>query len=253
IGDPEDRERYHTYLRGVLAPEHERLSPDSQDRLGRNPMRILDSKIRSDQALVRELEVRPMLAFLGPDAEAHFAAVRGYLDSLKVPYIVDPGIVRGLDYYRRTAWELHHAHIGAKSALGGGGRYDGLAVELGGAETPGIGWALGIERLLLGLEQEGVSLPVSEGPAVYIAALDAVNVPLAAQLGVELRSGLRAEFAYKHQKPGSALREGERRRARYVALIGSEEAAEGSVALKHLESGEQRRVRVEELAGVLGG
>jgi histidyl-tRNA synthetase len=155
IGDPEDRDTYNAYLRETFSPHMERLSDDSKDRLERNPMRILDSKSRSDQDLIAELAVQPMLDFLGSEAAAHFAEVRRYLDAWDVDYEVDPSIVRGLDYYRRTAWELHHAHIGAKSALGGGGRYDGLAAQLGGQDTPGIGWAFGIERILLAMEQEG--------------------------------------------------------------------------------------------------
>ena len=253
IGDPEDRETYNAYLRETFAPHTERLSDDSNDRLERNPMRVLDSKSPDDQALIAELNVRPMLDFLGAGASEHFAAVRTHLDAWSVAYEIDPSIVRGLDYYRRTAWELHHAHIGAKSALGGGGRYDGLAAELGGADTPGIGWAFGVERILIAMEEEGLTLPAMAGPAVYLAALDAEHVPLAARVALGLRQSLWADFGYKHQKPGNAFREGERRGATYVALIGSAEAAAGTVALKHLGTGEQRSVKVEDLAGVLGG
>ncbi|WP_407570990.1 histidine--tRNA ligase [Deinococcus altitudinis] len=251
IGDPEDRDTYNAYLRELFAGHLERLSDDSKERLARNPMRILDSKSQEDQDLISELNVRPMLDFLGTEAAAHFQAVRGYLDAWGVDYQVDPSIVRGLDYYRRTAWELHHAHIGAKSALGGGGRYDGLARELGGQDTPGIGWAFGIERVLIAMEEEGLTLPAAAGPAVYIAALDAEHVPLAASVALGLRSGLRADFGYKPQKPGNAFREGERRGAAYTALIGSEEAAAGTVALKHMVSGEQHSVPVSELAAFL--
>ena len=251
IGDPEDRDTYNAYLRGLFTPHVDRLSDDSRDRLERNPMRILDSKSAEDQTLITELSVKPMLDFLGADARVHFEAVRGHLDRWKVAYAVDPSIVRGLDYYRRTAWELHHAHIGAKSALGGGGRYDGLAKELGGPETPGIGWAFGIERILGAMEQEGLSLPAAAGPVVYIAALAAEQVPLAAQVALGLRSTMRADFGYKPQKPGNAFREGERRGAVFTALIGSDEAAAGTVALKHMASGEQRSVPIGELGEAL--
>ncbi|MCD0175406.1 histidine--tRNA ligase, partial [Deinococcus sp. 14RED07] len=127
IGDPEDREAYNAYLRDLFTPHLERLSDDSRDRLTRNPMRILDSKSEDDQTLIAQLNVKPMLDFLGEDARANFDAVQGYLRDWGVEFDVDPSIVRGLDYYRRTAWELHHEGVGAKSALGGGGRYDGLA------------------------------------------------------------------------------------------------------------------------------
>ncbi|MBB5232934.1 histidine--tRNA ligase [Deinococcus budaensis] len=251
IGDPEDREAYNTYLRGLFGAHLERLSGDSKDRLERNPMRILDSKSEADQALITELGVRPMLDFLGEEARAHFGAVQAYLREWDVPFDLDPSIVRGLDYYRRTAWELHHTQVGAKSALGGGGRYDGLAEQLGGAAVPGIGWAFGIERLLLALDAEGVALPEAEGPALFLAALDEEGVGLAARLALKARAAARVEFAYRALKPGSAFKEADRRRARFAAVIGSEEAARGVLRLKALASGEQREVAFGDLGTFL--
>ncbi|WP_293911757.1 histidine--tRNA ligase [Deinococcus sp.] len=253
VGDPADRERYNAYLREQFGRRRADLSPESLLRLDRNPMRILDSKSAEDQAVVRELAVRPMLDFLGEQAQAHFASVRRYLDAWGVSYQLDPGLVRGLDYYRRSAWELHHAGVGAKSALGGGGRYDGLAEQLGGPATPGIGWALGIERLLIAMTAEGLELPLSPGPHVYLAALDGALVGQVAELGLQLRSVVRAEFAYRALKPAVALRDAGRRGAVYAALIGPEEAGRGVVALKHLSSGVQRNIGLDELRDVLGG
>ena len=247
IGDPEDRERYNAYLRETFIPHVERLSEDSRDRLERNPMRILDSKGEGDQALIAELAVRPMLDFLGPEAQAHFDAVRAHLDAWDVSYEVDPSIVRGLDYYRRTAWELHHAHIGAKSALGGGGRYDGLSVQLGGPEVPGIGWAFGVERLLLALQDEGVGIAEATGPLLYVAALDEANIGLAATVALGMRAVGRAEFAYRALKPGAAFKDGERRGARFVALLGSQEVADDTVAVKELASGAQQTIPLRDL------
>ncbi|MDB5046514.1 MAG: histidyl-tRNA synthase, partial [Deinococcus sp.] len=247
IGDPSDRETYNAYLRELFTPHAERLSDDSKDRLTRNPMRILDSKSAEDQALIRELAVRPMLDFLGAEAADHFAEVQAYLAAWGVEYDLDPSIVRGLDYYRRTAWELHHEGVGAKSALGGGGRYDGLSAQLGGPEVPGIGWAFGIERLLLALEAEGVGLPGTPGPLLYLAAMDAENVGLAAQIALGARTVARVEFAYKAQKPGNAFKDAERRRARYAAVIGTDEAQRRVLNLKNLASGEQQEVALDDL------
>ncbi|KQR40825.1 histidine--tRNA ligase [Deinococcus sp. Leaf326] len=247
IGDPEDREAYNTYLRELFTPHVERLSDDSKDRLERNPMRILDSKSAQDQDLIRELDVRPMLDSLGEEAAAHFTQVRAYLDDWGVTYDVDPGIVRGLDYYRRTAWELHHEGVGAKSALGGGGRYDGLAEQLGGPMVPGIGWAFGIERLLLALAAEGVALPAAAGPLLYLAAMDEAQVAFAARVAIGARAAARVEFAYRPQKPGNAFRDAERRRARYAAVIGSDEAERGVLKLKHLGTGAVRDVALADL------
>ncbi|BDP41614.1 histidine--tRNA ligase [Deinococcus aetherius] len=251
IGDPSDREAYNAYLREVFTPHAGRLSDDSRDRLDRNPMRILDSKSAGDQALTLELGVRPMLDFLGEEARAHFGAVQGYLSDWRVPFDLDPSIVRGLDYYRRTAWELHHTQVGAKSALGGGGRYDGLSAQLGGPEVPAVGWAFGIERLLLALEAEGVALPAPEGPLLFLAAMDEERVGLAARLALGARSAARVEFAYRALKPGSAFKEADRRRARYAAVIGSEEAARGVLNVKTLATGEQRAVAAADLSTFL--
>lgn len=253
IGDPADREAYNAYLRELFGAQVDRLSDDSKDRLERNPMRILDSKSAGDQALMAELGVKPMLDFLGEEARAHFGAVQRYLTAWDIPFDLDPSIVRGLDYYRRTAWELHHEGVGAKSALGGGGRYDGLAAQLGGPEVPGIGWAFGIERLLLALEAEGVAFPESTGPLLFVAALDEENVPFAASVALSVRSQARAEFAYRALKPGQVFREAERRRARFAALIGSEEVEQDVITLKDLGTGQQKTVPTRDLNLFLQG
>lgn len=252
IGDPEDREAYNAYLRGLFTPHTERLSDDSKDRLTRNPMRILDSKSEGDQKLIAELQVKPMLDFLGAEARAHFEQVQQYLNNWDVEYDIDPSIVRGLDYYRRTAWELHHEGVGAKSALGGGGRYDGLAEQLGGPLVPGIGWAFGIERLLLAMEADGVEIPAQNGPVLYVVALDEANVPYAARVAMSVRPVARAEFAYRAMKPGNAFKDAERRGATFAVLIGSNEVESGVLSLKNMQTGEQKTVTVTELAELLG-
>ncbi|MBZ9751147.1 histidine--tRNA ligase [Deinococcus sp. HMF7604] len=254
IGDPEDREAYNTYLRELFTPHLDSLSDDSKDRLTRNPMRILDSKSEDDQVLLTQLGVKPMLDFLGAEARAHFEAVQRHLDAWDVAYDLDPSIVRGLDYYRRTAWELHHEGVGAKSALGGGGRYDGLAQELGSKEAvPGIGWAFGVERLLLALEAEGRALPALDGPLLYVAALDEANVGYAATVALGARRVGRAEFAYRALKPGTAFRDAERRGARLVALIGSDEVAQDTLSIKNLATGMQTSVHTRDLHTFLLG
>ncbi|WP_415831177.1 His/Gly/Thr/Pro-type tRNA ligase C-terminal domain-containing protein, partial [Deinococcus frigens] len=136
---------------------------------------------------------------------------------------------------------------------GGGGRYDGLAQVLGGPEVPGIGWAFGVERLLLALEAEGVKLPQGEGPLLYVVALDEEYVPHAAKIVVDARAVARAEFAYRAMKPGSAFKDAERRGVRWIALLGSQEVENGTLSLKNLRGGEQRVIRVSELAAFLEG
>src|SRR5690606_17421941 len=139
VGDPEDAAAYNAYLREQLGPRSADLSEVSRERLRLNPMRVLDSKEKQDQELIASLD-RPLDRLAEP-ARMHFEQVRRYLDDWGVPYEVDTSIVRGLDYYRRTAFEAHHQGIGAQSALGGGGRYDGLLKLLGGPDLPAIGWA----------------------------------------------------------------------------------------------------------------
>ncbi|WP_309570598.1 histidine--tRNA ligase [Deinococcus sp.] len=252
IGDPADRDAYNAYLRELFGAHVERLSDDSKDRLERNPMRILDSKSAGDQALIAELGVNPMLDFLGDEARAHFQAVQTYLNAWNVTYDIDPSIVRGLDYYRRTAWELHHEGVGAKSALGGGGRYDGLAEQLGGPLVPGIGWAFGIERLLLAMEAEGLDVPASGGPLLYVVALDDQFVGHAATVAMVARQVARAEFAYRAVKPGSAFRDAGRRGAQFVALIGSDEVQGNVLSIKNLTTGVQSTVPTRDLNSFLG-
>ena len=240
VGDPADRARYNAYLRDALAPVAQDLSETSRERLRLNPMRVLDAKDARDQALVAPLK-RPF-DFLNPEARAHFDAVAACLDAWGVAYDVDPGIVRGLDYYRRTAFEIHAEGIGAQSALGGGGRYDGLVSQLGGPDVPGIGWALGMERVLDALEQAGVAAPVPDGPTLYLVPMDDEAVMEAAGLARDLRAHLRVAHGYARRAPGKGLRDADRAGARSAGLLGARERAAGVVQLKHLASGQETQV-----------
>lgn len=251
VGDPEDRVQYNQYLRDLFTPHAERLSDDSKDRLVLNPMRILDSKSEGDQQIIAELQPKMMLDHLGEGASAHFQQVCAYLTAWGIPFTVDPSIVRGLDYYRRTAWEIHHEGVGAKSALGGGGRYDGLAELLGGPHTPGIGWAFGIERLLIAMDAEGVKLPEPEGLLLYVGALEEAALGQAAQLAFGARSLGKADFSYKAKAPGKQIQDALKKNARFVALLGSSEMEQGVVALKNLSTGEQSTISQTDLLSKL--
>ena len=251
VGDPEDRAAYNEYLRAELTPIRAQLSETCRERLELNPMRILDSKDEGDQALIADLD-RP-LDRLGQEARQHFDEVAAYLTDWGVPYDLDPSIVRGLDYYRRTAFEVHYHGIGAQSALGGGGRYDGLIQMLGGPELPAIGWAFGIERVLDALEQEQVETSAASGPALFLVPLDDAAVAEVANLAQRLRSGsVRTEFAYQRRNPGKGLKEADRSGARFAALRGSSEHSDHAWQLKDLETGEQRQVSELELIEMAG-
>jgi len=238
LGDPPDREAYSTYLREVFAPHLERLSPLSLSRLERNPLRILDSKEAQDIALIAQLSPKSLLESLGESAKVHLDRVCAYLTAWGVTYALDPGIVRGLDYYRRTAWEVHHTGVGAKAALGGGGRYDGLAELLGGPPTPGVGWALGVERILIALEAEAVPAPALVGPLLYLGALEEGLLENVTGLALELRRSASCEFGYRAKKPGKHLEDAVKKGAVFLGLIGPDEADTGTLSLKNLERGE---------------
>ncbi|TBH21062.1 histidine--tRNA ligase [Thermus thermamylovorans] len=251
VGDPEDRARYNAYLRATLSPHREAFSEDSQERLEVNPLRILDSKSEKDQALLKELGVRPMLDFLGEAARAHLRAVERHLERLSIPYELEPSLVRGLDYYVRTAFEVHHPEIGAQSALGGGGRYDGLSELLGGPRVPGVGFAFGVERVALALEAEGFALPEAGGPDLYLVPLAEEAVAEAFYLAEALRPRLRVEYALGPKRPGKGVEEALKRGASFVGLLGEEELRAGEVTLKRLATGEQVRLSRAKALGFL--
>lgn len=249
LGDPEDRLAYNAYLREALEPIKDKLSATSQERLRLNPLRLFDSKDENDQKLLADLQ-RP-LEYLGSEARAHFEAVQRYLQAWDVPFEIDGSIVRGLDYYRRTAFEIHHTSIGAQSALCGGGRYDGLVESLGGPPTPAIGWAFGVERVLDALEQDGITLPDPNRPTLFLVPMDEDAVAEVAASALQLRQHFHVEHAYVKRNPGKGLKEADRSGAIYAALRGSQEREAGTYQLKHLASGEQQTIPEGELGGFL--
>ncbi|MDX2007414.1 MAG: histidine--tRNA ligase [Meiothermus sp.] len=251
VGDPADVAQYNDYLRELFRPYAQQLSEDSRVRLESNPMRILDSKSEGDQQIAARLNVRPMLEFLGPEARAFHEAVAGYLSAMGIPYSVDPSIVRGLDYYVRTAWEIHHAKIGAKSALGGGGRYDGLSEMLGGPRVPGVGWGIGIERVAIALQEEGVEVKGDPSPDLYLIPLDEAGKVEALKIAQHLRPQFRVEIGYTVRKIGKGLEDATKRGAKFAGLLGQGERERGTIALKNLESGHQVEVVVGDIAQYL--
>lgn len=251
VGDPNDRAAYNAYLREALAPVASELSETSRERLRLNPMRVLDSKDARDQERIRSLK-RP-LDMLGSEARAHFEQVQRHLRAWDVPFDIDPAIVRGLDYYRRTAFEAHYEGIGAQSALGGGGRYDGLIENLGGPALPGVGWAFGTERVLDAMAQEDGAAEATAGPLLFLVPLDDEAVDEVSALAHRLRDRFAVSFAYQRRNPGKGLKEADRAGATYAGLLGAAERARGVLQVKHLASGEQLEIGTAELADFLDG
>ena len=250
VGDPQDRLEYNTYLKDLLSPVVSRLSSDSQERLALNPMRILDSKDKSDQVILKELSVKPMLEFLGDEARAHFELVQTYLQDWGIPFVVDASIVRGLDYYRRTAYEFIHRDplLGAQCTILAGGRYDGLAEILGGPHTPGVGWGSGVERLLLALEAEKVAILARPEILAYVIPLEENLISFAHSIAQIVRAVGKAQAAYKVKGMGKALADAEKLRARYAIVVGSNERDTQVINVRHLQSRTQEPVAIAELS-----
>lgn len=246
VGDPDDRDAYNAYLREQLEPRADELSETSRERLRLNPMRVLDSKDANDQALMAELDTP--LDRLGDAARGHLDGVAGYLSDWGVRFDFAPSIVRGLDYYRRTAFEIHAEGIGAQSALAGGGRYDGLVESLGGPATPGVGWAMGVERVLDALASSGARPGATPAADLFLVPMDEEAVAEVARTAQRLRPELRVQHAYARRAPGKGLRDADRAGARYAALRGDRERERDGWTVKHLESGEQREVPDADLA-----
>ena len=255
VGDPEDRAAYNQYLRDTLSPVLAKLSKDSQERLVLNPMRILDSKDKSDQALLLELKIKPMLEFLGAEAREHFDAVQKCLTAWGIAFVIDPSIVRGLDYYRRTAFEFIHnsPEMAGCSTILAGGRYDGLAEILGGQPTPGVGWGCGAERVILAMEAEKIVVRDLEKPLVYVIPLDEDSILYAQNVARTVRSVGQALAAYKVKGMGKALADAEKFGSRFAVIIGSNERETGVLSVRDVVTREQESVRLEDLSQFLLG
>jgi histidyl-tRNA synthetase len=238
LGSLEARAAYREELRAYLREHEDELSADVRERIDENPLRAFDAKDEGTAAVMKQAPT--MLDRLeGEDAE-HFAAVQRLLDSAGVPYVVDPGLVRGLDYYTRTVFEFHSDRLGAQSQLAGGGRYDGLVELLGGPPTPACGWAAGVERIVMALEDEE---PEAE-PAVFVAAAEG-QAERALALAIELRRrGLRAELDLGGRGMKGQMKQADRIGARRTVILD----ADGTAQVRDMQSGEQRELDLSRVA-----
>jgi histidyl-tRNA synthetase len=248
IGDETCRARFRDALTAHFAAYRERLSADSRHRLDRNPLRLLDSKALEDQEFIA-LAPR-LLDLLCSDCDVHFARVRGLLDALEIPYLVDSRIVRGLDYYTRTVFEFVSEDLGAQSTVCAGGRYDGLVRQLGGPATPAVGFAMGIERFLMMLERSGHTRPPARSGIAVVALGEAARAYLA-PLAAELRRRHDApavSMEYGDASMTSHFKKAERAGARAALIVGDDELAARALVLRDLEKRVQRTVPASSLA-----
>jgi histidyl-tRNA synthetase len=250
LGDAACRPAYRAALIAYFRPLAEQLCENCRRRLEVNPLRILDCKAEGCRAL--RAKAPSGLDHLCDPCRAHFAAVRRLLDAKGIPHTVNPAMVRGLDYYTRTTFELTAAAgLGAQDTVAAGGRYDGLVEEFGGPPTPGLGFALGMERLLL-LLPEGAGREASGAPLVFFAALGS---PARERVQVWMtalrRTGVAAEWDYEGRSLKSQMRRADRLGATHVVILGDDELAAGRAQLRDMATKEQRDVPVGELAGAL--
>lgn len=250
LGTPEAREVYKDQLRKYLSDKKEKLTPDSQIRFEKNILRILDSKAEQDQDIIHNAPT--LLEYLDESSFNDFEAVKKYLTLTKIPFEIDPKLVRGLDYYTKTTFEIISNKVGAQSSLCGGGRYDLLVEELGGKPTPGVGFAAGMERILLACENEkSLNLPERQID-IYIVLLEKELLYKVAELSSFLRNNdLIVEYDYLNRSVKAQMREANKLNSRFVLFLGGEEFSREEIILKNLSDGNQTTLKINNLDEVI--
>ena len=246
LGNTDSRLAYRQALIDYLTPMRESLSKDSQRRLEENPLRVLDSKEKEDKVAVENAP--SILDYLDEESQTHFDEVRAMLDSLNIPYVIDTNMVRGLDYYNHTIFEFITTIDKSELTICAGGRYDSLVEYFGGPETPGFGFGLGLERLLLVLDKQGIKLPVEESLDVYIAVLGSGANGKALELVQSIRyQGFKAERDYLGRKIKAQFKSADTFKAKTVITLGESEVESGVVKVKNNATREEVTVSFEEL------
>ena len=247
IGCPTCRAAYNKALKALFAPHLDALCYDCKTRYEKNPLRLLDCKEENCKKI--NADAPSLLEYLCEDCAAHFDELQSCLQIAGVEYEINPRIVRGLDYYTRTVFEFVSTSIGAQGTVCGGGRYDGLIEQLGAKPTPAVGFAAGIERLLMVMEQSGVEIPAPKAPTVYLAGMDKASRQKAFALACALRAnGVIAEIDHMERSVKAQFKYADKIGAKYVAVIGDSELAEGAVNVKNMATGESEKVAFDQAA-----
>lgn len=249
IGDSESRKEYNEALVNHFEPVIDTFCSDCQSRLHTNPMRILDCKIDRDKEAIK---TAPRITdYLNDDSKAYYEQVKHHLDDLNIPYVEDPNLVRGLDYYTHTAFELmmdNPNYDGAITTLCGGGRYNGLLQLLDGPSETGIGFALSIERLLLALEEERIELDIEEKFDLFIVTMGEEADRYAVKLLNDLRKNdVKADKDYLNRKIKGQMKQADRLNAKYTIVIGDQELENNSIAIKNMTTGESENIQLDQL------
>jgi histidyl-tRNA synthetase len=239
---------YVEALTNYLQDHLDKLAPIDKERIQRNPLRVLDSKEAGMDDLLTDAP--HIIDYLCEDCTSHFADLRGLLDALDQSYTINFRLVRGIDYYTKTVFEVWAEGIGAQAAVFGGGRYDGLAEAIGGESTPGVGFGCGIERVMFGLQEAGIEPPTRQQPPVLVAHFGDKTKEAAVQLTYNLREagiGTRIAFSRTRRSLKSQMREANKHDVQFVLIVGESELAAGQVAVRPLDGGEQTLVPLAEI------
>ncbi|PAV28944.1 histidine--tRNA ligase [Virgibacillus profundi] len=249
LGDNESRTNHRRALVEHFTPHKDELCKDCQTRLSQNPLRILDCKTDSDHPAMKTAP--SILEFLNEESKNYFDQVKDYLTAMGIDYIVDKNLVRGLDYYNHTAFEImsEAEGFGAITTLAGGGRYNGLVEELGGPATPGIGFGMGLERLLMALEAEKKEIPIDEALDCFLVAVGDEAEKEAVRLVHELRkNGIQVDKDYQGRKMKAQFKSADRNKAKYVLILGEDELQKQIINVKEMQTGEQVEIPLSQLA-----
>ncbi|MDD2364010.1 MAG: histidine--tRNA ligase [Saccharofermentanales bacterium] len=249
IGCPDCRPEFIKALRAHFEPNLAKMCADCEERFELNPLRILDCKEEGCQPFIESAPSQ--LDYLCPDCADHFDKLKTALDELGIAYNINRSMVRGLDYYTRTVFEYVSTHVGTQGSICGGGRYDGLVEMLGGKATPAVGFAMGIERLLLEVEAQGVDLPAAEAPDLYIVSFPDTAVSAMALTQRLIRSGLMVQTDVMERSFRAQMKQADRSGARYMLLLGAEELSKREFLLKRLADGSEESVSEGNLVSYL--
>ncbi len=248
VGCPTCSQAYSQALKDYFKPYLGELCPDCVVRFEKNPKRILDCKVPHCKAISKNAPTQ--LDYLDEDCKAHFEQVKTYLSDMEIPFTVNPHIVRGLDYYTRTAFEFINNNLGAQNAIGGGGRYDKLVEQVGGKDTPGIGFAAGIERLILSLENENLPMGEEPKPLYYWIAIGETARKHSVSIIAKLRqSGNSVDFDIEKESVKSQMKAADKSGAQFALIFGEDEFKKNTVIRKNLVTGDQEELSLQELKG----
>jgi histidyl-tRNA synthetase len=246
VGDPESRDKYKSVLRDYLRPNFENLSELSKTRFDKNPMRILDSKEPEDQEFIKNAPV--ISDYLNEESTEHFKLVCQYLDMRGISYEIDPLLVRGMDYYTRTAFELTSPDLGSQDALAGGGRYDLLVEEIGGQPTPAVGFAAGMERLLIACEELGIELTTKKSIDIFMVCLGENARNWAIEHLSDFRNkGISAAMDYKGRSMKAQMKEANRQNAQFALIIGDNELESGKLVFRNMNESAEEHLTNDEI------